>query len=55
MADTYLCAHCGSTSLMHRMVDMQCLVCGNRTHRDGTKLPVEPIFEAENPHNRRPM
>ena len=54
MADVYLCAHCGSTSLMSRMVDFQCLACGNLTHRDGRALPVEPVFHAENPHNRRP-
>lgn len=55
MADVYLCAHCGSTNLQHRMVDMQCLDCGNRTDRQGNKLPVEPVFHGENPHERRPV
>jgi len=47
MADVYLCAHCGSTNLMHRMVDVQCLNCGNRTDLDGNALPKEPIFAGE--------
>jgi hypothetical protein len=55
MADTYLCAHCASTNLMHRMIDMQCLDCGHLTHRDGRALPVEPVFEGHNAHDRRPM
>lgn len=44
MADTYLCAHCGSTDLMARMQDFQCLACGNRTDLEGNPLPVEPVF-----------
>jgi hypothetical protein len=44
MADVYLCAHCGSTSLMHRMCDVQCLACGNRTDLAGNALPKEPVF-----------
>jgi hypothetical protein len=57
MSDVYLCAHCGSTNLMHEMDAVQCLACGNRTDLDypGHKLPTEPQFEGENPHNRRPM
>lgn len=55
MADTYKCAHCGSTNLMTRMVDFQCLACGNRTDMDGNALPKEPEFNAANPHDRRPV
>ena len=55
MADVFKCAHCGSTHTQHRMVDLQCLQCGNLTGRDGSKLPVEPVFDGENPHNRRPQ
>jgi len=55
MADVYLCAHCGSTSLMHRMVDVQCLECGHRTDYFGTALPHEPIFHGlpETAYERR--
>lgn len=53
--DVYLCAHCSSTNLMHRMNDVQCLACGNRTDLTGKALPVEPVFDADNPHNRRPV
>ena len=57
MPDVYLCAHCGSTNTMSRMNDLQCLTCGNLTDLvyPGHKLPSEPVFEGENPHNRRPM
>ena len=55
MAEAYMCAHCGSTNLEYRMVDAQCLACGNRTSLDGRPLPKEPNFEGENPHNRRPV
>ncbi len=55
MADVYLCAHCGSTDLMHQMDSVQCLACGNKTRYDGSQCPVEPVFAGENPHNRRPM
>jgi DNA-directed RNA polymerase subunit RPC12/RpoP len=55
MPDTYLCAHCGSTNLMARCDDWQCLACGNRTDMLGNARPKEPVFVAENPHNRRPM
>ena len=55
MPDVYLCAHCGSTNLMAQMNSWQCLECGNRTLMDGTACPVEPVFEAENPHERRPV
>lgn len=44
MADVYLCAHCGSTALMARMADYQCLTCGNRTDFKGVALPKEPVF-----------
>ena len=44
MADVYLCAHCGSTNLMTRMNDVQCLACGNLTDLAGHKLPGEPVF-----------
>ena len=56
MADVYLCAHCGSTNLMHRMNDVQCLECGNRTDYYGSKLPVEPVFHRPDPtaFERRP-
>lgn len=54
MPDAYLCAHCQSTALMHRMNNMQCLHCGNLTDMDGFMIPVEPVFAGENPHNRRP-
>lgn len=55
MSDVYLCGHCGSTNLMHRMVDVQCLACGNRTGPDGSTLPVEPVFPGgETAHDRRP-
>ena len=54
--DTYLCAHCGSTNLQHRMDDVQCLACGNLTDfATGVAKPKEPVFNAENPHNRRPV
>ena len=57
MADVFKCAHCGSTNIQHRMIDVQCLECGNRTHRDGSALPKEPVFNAGSPtaHERRPM
>jgi hypothetical protein len=55
MADVYMCAHCGSTYLEHQMNSVQCLHCGNRTRLDGTKCPLEPVYDGENPHNRRPM
>lgn len=55
MADVYMCAHCGSTNLMSRMQDFQCLNCGNRTDLLGRALPKEPVFEGDNPHNRRPQ
>lgn len=54
MPDVYLCAHCESTNLMHQMDAVQCLDCGNRTDLKGAKLPVEPQFEGDNPHTRRP-
>ena len=44
MADVYMCAHCGSTNLMARMQDWQCLACGNRTDMEGNALPKEPVF-----------
>ena len=44
MPDVYLCAHCGSTNLMHQMDAVQCLQCGNRTGYDGVARPVEPSF-----------
>jgi hypothetical protein len=44
MADVFKCAHCGSTDLMSRMVDFQCLQCGNRTDMSGVALPKEPQF-----------
>jgi hypothetical protein len=51
------CAHCGAGpgDLLTRMVDVQCLRCGNRTDLSGVALPKEPVFHAENPHNRRPV
>lgn len=51
------CGHCGAGPghLMPRMNDWQCLVCGHRTDMAGNALPQEPVFEAENPHNRRPV
>ena len=55
MADVYLCSHCGSTNLMASPHSWQCLACGHLTGMDGSKLPTEPQFVAENPHNRRPM
>lgn len=55
MADVYLCAHCGSTALVHRMVDVQCLHCGNLTDLRGNALPVEPVFAGgETAWERRP-
>lgn len=44
MADVFKCAHCGSTNLMSRMADFQCLACGNRTDLAGNALPKEPQF-----------
>ena len=44
MAETYMCAHCGSTHLITRMQDFQCLNCGNRTDMEGNQLPKEPVF-----------
>jgi ribosomal protein L37AE/L43A len=44
VADVYMCSHCGSTNLMARMQDFQCLECGNRTDVGGAKLPLEPVF-----------
>ena len=55
MADVYMCSYCASTNLMSQMNSMQCLACGNRTDLEGNRLPVEPVFDGENPHNRRPM
>jgi hypothetical protein len=55
MADTYLCGHCGSTNLMTRMIDFQCLSCGNRTDMDGFALPKEPTFHGgPTAYERRP-
>jgi hypothetical protein len=56
MADVFRCAHCGSTSLMSRMADMQCLTCGNRTDLLGNALPKEPVFAGEpTAFERRPQ
>ena len=55
MADAFKCAHCGSTALMARMADSQCLTCGNRTDLFGRALPKEPVFAGEaTAHERRP-
>ena len=55
MPETYKCAHCGSNNLQARCWDYQCLACGNRTDMLRAALPKEPVFEAENPHNKRPV
>ena len=55
MAETYKCAHCGSNTIQARCWDYQCLTCGNRTDMQRSTLPKEPVFEADNPHNRRPV
>jgi len=50
-----VCAHCGSNNTQQGFNAFQCLDCGHRTDHLGRKLPKEPQFEGENPHERRPM
>jgi hypothetical protein len=50
-----VCSHCGSNHTQAGCDAIQCLVCGNRTGIDNKKLPLEPVFNGENPHNRRPV